>query len=82
MATTMVIDMVEDVIAIMVEDMDVGVAEKKDANALKESIVTHTDVAPMAATNVRHQGPITPVKPPSTTGWAAAPEVAFGSNDG
>ena len=80
MTATMVTDMVEDVIAVMVEDVDV--AENKDANALKESIVTHTDVAPMAATNVRHQGPITPLKPPSTTGWAAAPEVAFVLNDG
>ena len=82
MAATMVIDMVEDLIAVMVEDVDVDEAENKDANTPKENIVTHTDVAPMAATNVRHQGPITPLKPPSTTGWAAAPEVAFGSNDG
>ena len=71
-------DMVEDVMTDMVE----GVGVEESNNVGPRNIAIHTDVAPMAATNVKPQGEITVLKKISTTGWVEVPEVAFGSNDG
>ena len=64
------------------EAADEAVAETAHVLAVLQNTVTHMDAAPILAKNVKRPGQIITLQQASTTDWVAAPEDAFGSNDG